>query len=436
MAVLIGAVSFPMFVLPAGLRRLNTDAGEDQEAYGHSLPVTRMAVLASVVWLALATVLALCVHVWSASGSLSPGDFSDVIQNTRFGDIWILRAVLIFGIAASSQFLFRAQRREEASGPPTWRDVDWALLLVLALAVPATTSLNSHAAASNHSELRTFIDWLHLVAGGFWIGGLVQLLLLVPTILSRTERRAEFLAGIVPRFSLLALASVAVIVTTGIVQSLSELDGVGHLVNSNYGYTLLAKVLLLTPLVGIGAFNLLIVGPRFLSFARERVTDLLTRALRWETRFRMAVVAEVAIAIAILAVTAVLTETRPPTSAQSAASASSVPGLGGVPQTQEVDDLKIVLVVDPGKAGANDLSVVLQDTNGDERAVQRVILRFTYKGQDLGTTEDDAQPLHPQVHYVLNTSQLSLPGEWEIQVIVRREGLLDARTSFTVPVEA
>src|SRR5206468_626749 len=48
MAVLIGAVSFPLLVLPAGLRKLNTDSGEDKEAFARSLSITRVAVPAAI----------------------------------------------------------------------------------------------------------------------------------------------------------------------------------------------------------------------------------------------------------------------------------------------------------------------------------------------------------------------------------------------------
>ena len=83
-------------------------------------------------------------------------------------------------------------------------------------ALPLTTSLNSHAAAErSKTEMYVASDWLHLVAGSIWIGGLLQLVLLTPVVLSLTERRASFLAGLIPRFSLVAMGSVAVVVATG-----------------------------------------------------------------------------------------------------------------------------------------------------------------------------------------------------------------------------
>ena len=90
----------------------------------------------------------------------------------------------------------------------------------------------------------------------------------------------------------------------------------------------------------------------------------------------------------------------------------------------------------PGKAGPNELGIFLNDTDGDERNIQSVIVRYKYLDKNLGENEDFAEPFHPPTHYTLNTSQLSLAGSWEIEMIVRREGLLDARATFTVQIQA
>jgi hypothetical protein len=45
---------------------------------------------------------------------------------------------------------------------------------------------------------------------------------------------------------------------------------------------------------------LLVIGPRFVRFAKERAQDLLSRLPAWEGRFRLAVATEVTLAAAIL----------------------------------------------------------------------------------------------------------------------------------------
>ena len=115
---------------------------------------------------------------------------------------------------------------------------------------------------------------------------------------------------------------------------------------------------------------------------------------------------------------------------------AAVPTPSQLVQSIDAGDLNIALDIYPGRAGPNDLGVFLTDLDGDEKPVQNVIVRYKYLDKDLGENEDFAEAFHPPTHYTLNTSQLSLAGDWEIQIIVRREGLLDAKATFTVQVQA
>jgi len=68
--------------------------------------------------------------------------------------------------------------------------------------------------------------------------------------------------------------------------------------------------------------------------------------------------------------------------------------------------------------------------------VQKVILRFRNLDEDVGVSETEAPALHPPTHFVANTSDLSLPGKWEVEVIVRRQGLLDSRAKVQIEIGA
>jgi copper transport protein len=182
-----------------------------------------------------------------------------------------------------------------------------------------------------------------------------------------------------------------------------------------------------------------VVGPRFLGFARGRARAVLERFRPWERRFRAAVVLEVGIAVAILAVTALLTNTSPPGSAAvpgvdrpSYAEPTPDPGSGFV----TAEDINFSVWADPGTPGINSVNVLLQDKDGDPRTVQKVILRYKYLDKDLGVVEEEAAPVHPPDHYVASTSQLSLPGKWEVEVIVRREGVFDVRAAVQLNIGA
>jgi copper transport protein len=441
MAALIGAAVFPALVLPAGLRAIKPDEKAAGEIARKASRVIGATIIAALAVITMTTFASLWLQAWAASGDkLSLSAMQDVWTDTRFGDIFTLRISIVIGAILLSALALKRLPTLLEKGD--LRESAWLCLMAAAVALPLTTSLNSHAAAErNNSEFYIAVDWLHLVAGSFWIGGLLQLVLLSPVILSLTVRRAEYFAGLIPRFSLVALASVSVIVATGTFQWWHYLRGISAVFDSDWGYTLAIKVSLLLPLLLLAAFNLLIVRPRFLSFVFQGAKTASSRIVAWEGRFRWAVAAEVGFAAAILVVAALLTETTIPirgsaegTNGGAATGGGAVPTPSLIAQSIEADDLNLQLDVYPGTAGPNDVGIFVNDTDGDEKPVQNVIVRYKYLDRSLGENEDFAQLTHPPTHYTLTTSQLSLAGDWEIEVIVRREGLLDARGTFTVQV--
>lgn len=440
MALLIGAAAAPFLLLPAGFEALRDDGQEDEDAELSSAALVRVSALGAALLVVVASLLMVWLQAWAASGSaVSLSAAGDVLTGTRFGDIWFVRITLA-GVA-----LLFSMLSLRVADPPWWRSIlagpntAWLALLLAALAIPVTTSMNSHAAAEGTAKLQTMVDWAHVAAAGVWIGGLVQLLLVAAVIAPYVSDRAAFLGGLVRRFSLVALPTVGLILGTGVVQSIDRLGGVKELVDSDYGFTLLAKVLLLLPLVGLGALNLLVIGPWFLRFARERAKELLARLPAWEGRFRLAVTTEVVLAAAILVATAILTNTPPPRGAAGTLDSGTITTTNPTGQalgTAQVDDLDITVWADPGQPGINEINVLLTDLNGDWRDVQKLIVRFTNLDQDLGESEEEARPIHPPVHFIATTTQMSLAGRWQVEVIVRREGLLDTRAEIPIDIVA
>jgi hypothetical protein len=143
----------------------------------------------------------------------------------------------------------------------------------------------------------------------------------------------------------------------------------------------------------------------------------------------------------VLAATALLTNTSPPGSAQGGDSSVSQPTSAVPTPTADsgfffADDLSVSVWADPGMPGANQVNVLVIDQEGDKEEVQKVLVRFRYVEENLGVSEAEALPLHPPSHFVADTTDLSLPGKWEAEVIVRREGLLDARGKVQLEIGA
>jgi putative copper export protein len=94
----------------------------------------------------------------------------------------------------------RTRKGDGALAPVRW---PW-LLLLLGVGIMVTTSLASHAAANRDAWLLVPADVLHLVSTGFWIGGLLALVGIVPVALRAlvpgTGDRTRLLARLLPYF--------------------------------------------------------------------------------------------------------------------------------------------------------------------------------------------------------------------------------------------
>ena len=118
--------------------------------------------------------------------------------------------LVLFGLAALVAIKLDRPDREQ-------RSVAELLALtgaiVAAGALLVVPGLAGHAGQTSPAALSLALDWTHLVAGSLWLGGLVAVTLTV----ARTppEARLRVLGDAVPRFSLVALASVIVLIASG-----------------------------------------------------------------------------------------------------------------------------------------------------------------------------------------------------------------------------
>jgi copper transport protein len=422
MYALMGAAAFPALVLA-------------RTAVNHEMasePVRKRVALVlafALATLLLSTATIIALQAWASSGSASSlaGELPGVVFHTRYGHVWLVRAcATTLAFPAAAMFMRRPARGRDITRLPAL-----APLLALAVLLPLTMSLNSHSASDlDAAWLTTTGDWLHQVAGGFWIGGLIQMVVVLPAALARvpSRDRGAALGSVIARFSPLAATSVAVIVATGTLQWWQIVGNVHETIASAYGRALIVKVALLMPLLAGGAFNLLIARPGLAGHGSTpgAASERLAR------RFWVIVSVEASIALAILVCTSVLTTGSPPFVASST-------GFSGddtaTRLTSQAGDLRIAMVIRPGAAGRNDIEFSVDSQPDASHAIERFIVRFTYLDDRLGTTQDDASAVR-QALYALSGSQLSLPGRWKIDTVVRRAGLDDVQASFEVSVRA
>jgi copper transport protein len=102
----------------------------------------------------------------------------------------------------------------------------------------------------------------HLVGGALWVGGLAVLALFVPALLDGHAEARTAAAAIVRRFSVVAVAGVALAFASGLVLAAWHVPDPGSLGTTTYGRALSVKLALLGGAVGLGGLNRFVLGRR------------------------------------------------------------------------------------------------------------------------------------------------------------------------------
>ncbi|WP_030953537.1 copper resistance CopC/CopD family protein [Streptomyces sp. NRRL S-481] len=471
-------------------------------------PVQRFVVSG---WLALtASTLALLLLRGSFTGSGKIADVFDLsllgqVLQTKTGAALVSRLLLLAAAALFIAVLFGAyDKREDAQEK---RDLTFGLAiggLVVAAGLAASWAMSEHASVGLQAGISMPVDIVHLLAVAAWLGGLGTLL----TALYRAPADAPVDATAVRRFSAVAFGSVLALIATGTYQSWRQLGSWSAFTDTRYGQLLLAKIALVTVLVGVAWISRRWTGrlaetvPASAEREKARVgagaapdpvraeisgdptgTDIATqvsdadgtesdtatdpdsdvpplsepadaeraaqlarqRAARDAARqkrlrdadpnrsgLRRSVLAEAGIAVALLAVTTVLTQTEPGRTEQEAraatsnsASASTDPGASGaltlnMPFDTGGEDGKGIVTIDldPARVGNNEMHVYVERPNGRAFDIPEVKVEFTLEAKNIGPLP--VAPDHIATgHWSANGVQIPMAGDWQVDVTVR-----------------
>ena len=225
----------------------------------------------SAIALAIVALLGIAFQGAAAGGISLRQAFSwDVVSSvaeTRFGRLSLTRAALAVAIAVLVLLVLRAGGR--MSRPVTVA----AILLGLGLVV--TPGFSGHASVSGAVAL--VADAAHVQAAAVWVGGLA--FVVAALVLARGDRW-PLAASSVPRFSTMAVVSVAILLVAGTVNGYLQVRAWRGLWDTEYGVLLLIKVGLVVPLLALGAYNNRYAVPRLRAPDRVRAREAAVPALR------------------------------------------------------------------------------------------------------------------------------------------------------------
>ncbi|MEZ4624205.1 MAG: CopD family protein [Thermomicrobiales bacterium] len=331
----------------------------------------------------------------------------DTLLESRFGDLWLLR-MLTLGVLATLLSLIdwvHPNRRQLANLA--------ALTASILLIVPF--SLDSHA--SDLVVGRTFAivnDGLHLISAGIWGGGIVLLACVLLDLRKRidTAQFRKIIVSVVPRFSALAIASWILLIVSGAYSSWLQVGNLDAARATAYGNAFLIKIAIALVALAFGATQFFVIAKRLDSE-------------RWDRRFGRLLVAESLGFILILLASGWLTS-------EVTARDEIFNGATGVSRSLNQNDVTAQMLIVPGAAGPNHYQINL-DSPVPEGS--QAFLRLTPPGDLFDQVEVPLTIAGPNI-WENHGSELSVAGDWQIDVVIRTPGENDWQASVSAPIDA
>ncbi|MFE1032159.1 copper resistance CopC/CopD family protein [Streptomyces sp. NPDC058807] len=457
-------------------------------------PVQRLVVSGWLALTAATLVLLLLRGSYTSSGKFGDVFdltlLGEVLQ-TKSGAALVSRLLLLAAAALFIAVLFGAYDKREGEEK---RDLSFGLAIggtAVAAGLAATWAMSEHASVGLQAGIAMPVDVVHLLAVAAWLGGLTALLVSlyrasaetpVPTLAVRRFSRVAFGSVVAlvatgtyqswrqlgswtaftdTRYGQLLLAKIGLVaVLVGVAylsrrwtarlaetgpavvrqrEGTAEKAGGAEEVVAAKGASTPEKTAV-GKASGTAKASAAATGSgdsrRAAQLARQRAAMDAARQKKQRDadpqRFglRRSVLAEAGVAVVLLAVTTVLTQTEPgrteeeakaanPSSSAAASASSGAVTLDMPFDTGGQNGKGVVRVeLDPARVGANDLHLYVQRPDGTAVDIPEVKVAFTQQAEDIGPLP--VVPDHITTgHWSASGVQIPMAGDWEVAVTVR-----------------
>ena len=335
MVIVVGGLAFETFVAAPALRQLDLSPSERRPvALAFRRRHTRL-VGWSLVALLVIQGIDIILRVQMMSGrpfSVVAGLIPQAAVGTHVGKAWLGKMAVLVGLLVT--WILALRMEASSSSRSTWHH---RALLIGAGLFCLMVALAGHAADRGNVSVDVAADWLHVMAVSAWVGGLVSLRALLPAVLESLDDKtaARLFTHAMDRFSTVAGWAVGILAATGVYSIWLHIPTWAGL-SGTYGIALIAKLALVAPMIGLGALARFVSLPelraltgeparsgplarfatRCLAVARPmavlRTASAGATAAQIRRRCLRFILFECALAVGVLAATAVLTQTMPP----------------------------------------------------------------------------------------------------------------------------
>jgi copper transport protein len=332
-----------------------------------------------------------------------------------------MRVALVATLAAFALSIGRAFHLEELGrrGGVGRRATDRrlaAVVLALLAAALLGMSMAGHA-ASLGGPLFGLLDWIHLLAAAAWLGALPAIGLAAIHARAAGVEPRPVLASALRAHAPVALVAAPVVALTGLANSPVVLGASREATASPYGNLLLAKAVLFSVALALGAVNHLLLRGRS---ARPAVGLLL---------------AEIATAAVAVMVAATLLTIQP---AATRAEATAEDPVRPVQLVGSAGPYRVHVAISAAVPGRQRYAVLLSDLATDAPASEVTAVALTFDPPAGSGIPSERVELTPQAvagRWAADGDFTPIVGTWQLATAISRPGEPDEGASFELPVE-
>ncbi len=386
---------------------------------GHTRRARRLVLIGGLIGL-VGTAMMIVAQAHVTLGEASR--WADV-YGTRAGRWWFVRLGYLAVLLMAAAVLVRRSTVARLAG--------WVVGPVAGLGLLAVVAAGGHGVTGRHAGLGFAATVAHLAAMCAWVGGVAVMALVAPR---------DRLWKVAHRFSPMALASVAMLAGTGVVNAWRQSDSWDALVDSTYGRWLLVKVVVITFIVSVAAANrwllqteaAAVASPPTAAVGAAVLDDVdgssapagagdLPDAGRV---LRRTVLLEAGALVLVFAATAGLVNSPPARSATAAVeSTATTPAIAAAPPaavsgTVIQGDRTAVITLDPPVTGGTLLDVTLTNSVTPTEVPTAITVSVSNLLQNLGPL-DIPVTIVGDGHATATDADFPFAGTWTILVSVR-----------------
>jgi copper transport protein len=302
MMVLTGGLGFRLFVI----------GGDNPRSAEFDTRLSRLFCGAAFL-IVIALLAGLALQTRMVTGSFGVSQSMSVLTATSFGPPWLLQV-----IAALVSFFLMLSAGGAVS---RFRKAAFWIAFALSIVSMFGPSLSGHArAAWDEYSLAILSDWLHLVAGSMWIGGLFMIAFAIARGVGETDRIAAqaSLHATIRRFTNIAIPATVLLAITGLYNTWIHVESFSALVGTTYGLVLVVKIAISAVMIVLGGINAFILRPGLVAESHA-AADTGEKRLFSSVRLEMLLAMIVLLLAAILAFLPPAREHKPISAAEASA---------------------------------------------------------------------------------------------------------------------